>query len=155
MKINGVELEFDVSNPEDLTAASHFIDETRGVIAGCQGGKFLEQIPSIHRAVSGCFDRMYGPGVGSMVCGEKSSGMTAVTAVCEFMEEYFRQLEQMEQLFGRTAKLWDRIDQQSKKVAKEAAGSVGNIRDSEGTGRPVAVPIPMRALSTYESPDSV
>ena len=124
MKINGVELSFDLSSPEDLTAASRFINETRAAIAGL-GGDFMENTVKVHKAVSKGFDRMYGPGVGARVCGEKASGMKAVTAVCEFMEEYWRQIDQMGEVFKRTAACWDRFDEQAKRMEQETLSGKG------------------------------
>lgn len=137
MKINDVELSLDVSNPEELTAASRFIDETREIIAGCQGRKFVDQVSHVHRAVSGCFDRLYGPGVGARVCGDRPSGIKAVTAVCEFAEEYWRQIDHMEEIFKRTAACWDRFDRQAEKMGSgapsEKRGDTG--KDSGTTGK--------------------
>lgn len=130
MKINGVELSLDVSNPEELTAASRFIDDTRAAIAG-MGGGFLADTGKVHRAVSEGFDRMYGLGIGALVCGEKASGMKAVTAVCEFMEEYWRQLDHMEEVFKRTAACWERFDREAKKMGMETpSGKQGNASGS-------------------------
>ncbi len=145
MKINGVELSLDVSNPEDLTTASHFIDDTRAAIAGI-GGSFLGDTAKVHKAVSEGFDRMYGPGVGALVCGEKASGMKAVTAICEFMEEYWGQIDQMEETFKRTAACWERFDRQAKKLGLEAssgqrgdASNLSVVRKGETRSVPLAM----------------
>ena len=108
MKINGVELSLDVSNPEELTAASRFIDDTRAAIAKIGKRGFLENTVHLHRSVSNGLDRMYGPGVGTRVCGEKASGLKAVTAVCEFMDDILKlygifcfEIDRIKQIFLR------------------------------------------------------
>ena len=150
MKINGVELSLDVSNPEELTAASRFIDDTRAAIAG-MGGGFLADTGKVHRAVSEGFDRMYGLGIGALVCGEKASGKKAVTAVCEFMEEYWRQLDHMEEVFKRTAACWERFDRQAEKLGpKVLSGQRGNASSPSVAwkGEAKSAPLTMLPQST-------
>lgn len=136
MTINGVELSLDISNPKELEEAARFIENTRAAIANCAGREFIDQAPAVYKAVSDEFNRMYGPGVGALVCGEKPSAVKAVEAVCEFTTEYLKQMEHMQAVFGQMAKLWDRIDHEAKKVAAK--------KTERGTGAET-MPIPMKA----------
>lgn len=131
MVINGVELEFDAFNPNELDAALKFFTESRAVIARFDKDKMDSGVEEIYNVISSGFDRMYGPGTGKAVCGEKISATKAFTAMKDFLEEYWRQIDAMNDTINHIIASWGRFDSKGTTEEEEIEKTIPAIVRTE------------------------
>ncbi len=108
MKLNGIEVDYDAFNPDLLKETDRFIREYQKTIAAADEKPF-KQIGTIYEAAVKGFDRLFGAGMGESICGKRVSARKAADAVCEFLREYWKQIDEFNATANETLELLGRL----------------------------------------------
>lgn len=81
MTVNGIELEFDFFDAEDVRKFETALAETQEAIAAAEKQDSLADVYEIVcRVVKEFYDTIFGEGTGEAVCGERDNFMTCIDA---------------------------------------------------------------------------
>lgn len=104
MIINGVELEFNLYDPENPELKERYgaeLEKMKHIAEELPEGTELEQNKFLCGRVKQMFDVVFGAGTGDCVCGKGNDLLTCMTVYEQLITEQIRQDNQYNEIMGR------------------------------------------------------